>query len=62
MLICIVCLGSPLAKGHVNMVLNVHRNRTAYKGRGEGGEGRGYRGGGGGEGGYITIATLSPPE
>ena len=27
------------------MALNVHRNRTAYKGRGEGGEGRGYGGG-----------------
>ena len=40
----------------VNMVLNVHRNRTAYYGRGEGvmevGE----------EGDYIPIATLSPPE
>ena len=41
----------------VNMVLNVHRNRTAYKGWGGG---RGY--GGGCEGDDIPIATLSPPE
>ena len=44
----------------VNMVLNFHRNRTAYWGRGEGG------GEGGmeveGEGDYIPIATLSTPE
>ena len=33
----------------VNMVLNVHRNRTAYPEVG-------------GEGDYIPIATLSPPE
>ena len=43
----------------VNMVFNVHRNRTAYSGRGEGGEG-GMEVGGKGE--YIPIATLSPPE
>ena len=45
----------------VNMVLNFHRNRTAYWGRGEGGGGEG-----GmeveGEGDYIPIATLSTPE
>ena len=41
------------------MVLNVHKNRTAYKGRGEGGE-EGMEVGG--EGDYIPIATLSPPE
>ena len=29
------------------MVLNVHRNHKAYKGRGEGGEGGGEVGGGG---------------
>ena len=45
------------------MVLNVHRNHEAYYGRAKGGGG-----GGGGrmevgeEGGYIPIATLSPPE
>ena len=34
-------------KVKVNMVLNVHRNYKAYKGRGEGGKGgRGYGGGG----------------
>ena len=42
------------------MVLNVHRNRTAYS------VGTGRRGEGvmelGGEGDYIPIATLSPPE
>ena len=43
----------------VNMVLNVHRNRTAYEGGGEGGEGGMEVGG---ERDYITIATLSPPE
>ena len=37
------------------MVLNVHRNRTAYKGRGEVGEG-GMEVGEEGE--YIPIATL----
>ena len=48
-----------LLSNEVNMVLNVHRNRTAFKGRGEGGKGgmevreEGY---------YIHIATLSPPE
>ena len=36
------------------MVLNIHRN---HKGTGE----RGRRGGMGEEGGYIPIATLSPP-
>ena len=42
------------------MVLNVHRNRTAYSyGRGEGGEGGMEVGG---EGDYKPIATLSPPE
>ena len=41
------------------MVLNDHRNRTAYYGRGEGGEGGMEVGG---EGDYIPIATLSPPE
>ena len=47
----------------VNMVLNVHRNRKAYWGRGERG-GEWYGGGEGwvGEGNYIPIATLSPPE
>ena len=39
------------------MVLNVHRNRKAYQGRGQEG-GRGY--GGGGEGYYIPV--FSPPE
>ena len=39
-----------------NMVLNVHRNRTAYLGRGEGGGGMEV----GEEGDYIPIATLSP--
>ena len=38
------------------MVLNVHRNRTAYLGRGEGGEGGMDVGG---EGDYIPIATLT---
>ena len=41
------------------MVLNVHKNRKAYQGRGEGEE-RGFEVGG--EGDYIPIATLSPPE
>ena len=41
------------------MVLNVHRNRTAYQGRGEGGGGSMEVGE---EGDYIPIATLSPPE
>ena len=40
----------------VNMVLNVHRNRTAYLGRREGGGGMEV----GEEGDYIPIATLSP--
>ena len=43
------------------MVLNVHINRTAYWGRGGGGEG-GVGMEVGGEGDYIPIATLSPPE
>ena len=43
---------------NVNMVLSVHRNRTAYQGRGEGGGDMEV----GGEGDYIPIATLSPPE
>ena len=42
------------------MVLNVHRNRTAYSGRGE--VGQGGMEVGGGEGDYIPIAALSPPE
>ena len=42
------------------MVLNVHRNRKAYLGRGEGGGGGGMEVGE--EGDYIPIATLSPPE
>ena len=42
------------------MVLNVHKNHTAYQGRGEGG--RGYGGGGGEEGDYIPTATMSPLE
>ena len=41
------------------MVLNVHTNRKACEGRGEGGEGGMEVGG---EGDYIPIATLSPPE
>ena len=41
------------------MVLNVHRNRKAYQGRGEWGE-RGMEVGE--EGDCIPIATLSPPE
>ena len=41
------------------MVLNVHKNRTAYWGQGERGEGGMEVGG---EGDYIPIATLSPPE
>ena len=41
------------------MVLNDHRNRTAYQGRGEGEE-RVMEVGG--EGDYIPIATLSLPE
>ena len=41
------------------MVLNVHRNHKAYKGRGEWGEGgmEVWE-----EGEYIPIATLLPPE
>ena len=42
------------------MVLNVHRNRTAYQGRGDGGKGGMEVPGG--EGGYAPIATLLPPE
>ena len=43
----------------VNMVLNVHRNHKAYRGRGEWGEGgMEVRE----EGDYIPIATLTPPE
>ena len=38
------------------MVLNVHRNRTAYYGRGEGGE-RGMEVGR--EGDYLSIATVT---
>ena len=41
------------------MVLNVHRDRKAYQGRGEGGEG-GMEVGEKGD--YIPIVTLSPPE
>ena len=49
-----------IASKQVNMVLNVHRNRKAYKGREKGG------GGGGGmevgeEGDSIPIATLVTP-
>ena len=40
----------------VNMVLNVHRNRMAYEGRGKGGKEVG------GEGDYVPVGTLSPPE
>ena len=40
------------------MVLNVHRNRTAYWGRGEGGGG-GMEVMGGGEGGGTEIVYLS---
>ena len=40
------------------MVLNVHRNRTAYLGRGAAGGGGGMEVGGGGD--YIPFATLSP--
>ena len=40
------------------MVLNVHRNSKAYKGREKGGGGMEV----GEEGDYIPIATLSPPE
>ena len=40
------------------MVLNVHRNRKAYLGRGEGEEGGMEVGE---EGDYLPIATLSPP-
>ena len=42
----------------VNMVLNVHRNRKAYSGRGE--VGRGYGGGGRGIG-YATEGALFIP-
>ena len=42
----------------VNTVLNVHRNRKAYSGRGEGG--RGYGGGGRGIG-YATEGALFIP-
>jgi len=46
-------------KQSVNMVLNVHRNDKAYKGRGEGAEvGMEV----GEEGDYIPTATLSPSE
>ena len=41
------------------MVLNIHRNRMAYYGRGEGGE-EGTEVGG--EGDYIPITAPSPPE
>ena len=41
------------------MVLNVHRNRTAYQGQGEGGKGV-WRWGQREI--IIPIATLSPPE
>ena len=41
------------------MVLNVHRNRKAYYGQGEGGEGGMEIAG---EGDYIPNATLLPPE
>ena len=41
------------------MVLNVHRNHKAYKGRGEGAEGGMEVGV---EADCILIATLSPPE
>ena len=41
------------------MVLNVHRNRKAYKGRGEEGEGGMEVGG---ERDYVPVATLSPSE
>ena len=50
------------------MVLNVHRNHKAHKGRGKrggGGGGRKWEEGGkevGGERDYVPIATLSPPE
>ena len=40
----------------VNMVLNVHRNRTAYWGRGKGGMEEGEKET------FIPIGTLSPPE
>ena len=51
-------LGSAQGTVIVNMVLNVHRNHKAYKGRGEGGGGMEV----GEEGAYIPVATLSPPE
>ena len=41
------------------MVLNIHRNRAAYQGWGEGGE-VGMEAGE--EGDYIPVATLSPTE
>ena len=41
------------------MVLNIHRNCAAYRGRGEGGE-VGMEAGE--EGDYVPVATLSPPE
>ena len=47
------------------MLFNVHRNYTAYQGRGRGGGGGGWGGWGTEveeEGDYIPIATLSPPE
>ena len=40
-------------------MLTVHKNRKAYSGRGEGGEGGMEVGE---EGDYIPVATLSPPE
>jgi len=48
----------PSCSKYVNMALNVHRNRMAYWGRGEG---WGAKGGTRGEGDYIPVATLSPP-
>ena len=42
------------------MMLNFHKKRTAYQGRGEKGEKGGMEVGG--EGDYILIATLPPPE
>ena len=45
------------------MVLNVHRNRKAYKGRGEGGGGGRWGMEVGEEGDiYIPVTILSPPE
>ena len=54
------CTGpTKLEHKYVNMALNVHRNRKAYWGRGEGGGEA--KGGMRGEGDYIPVATLSPP-